>query len=236
MSKTVNFVRLLSWPCSSKCNAVRWNGRAYWCCPARRLFWGCRSPSASPLWSPRSPALSSCQRGWCRWSSPRTPDTSVCPCSGAPRCSLPWGGENSGSLVICGFIRLLISSEVCVYAAGLKGNMVVSFGRELWQQTESVCGNSWKCCSMLRISFHLLSSLITLYREHGLSIKKSTPEDNIEDIWWTLCPLFVQLTEPCEEYESSWTHCPHQVTLWPVCEWNYVILTACRPIPGSSQH
>ncbi len=87
--------------------------RAHWCCPARRLSWGCRSPSPSPPWSPRSPAGSSCPTGWCRWSSPRTPETSACRRSAAPRCSLPWGRENASS------VGLLVPSEVCVCVAGL---------------------------------------------------------------------------------------------------------------------
>lgn len=73
----------------------RMNVCAYWCCPVHRLSWGCRSPSPSPPWSPRSPAVTSCPRGWCRWSSPHSPATSACRHSDAQHCSLPWGRNNT---------------------------------------------------------------------------------------------------------------------------------------------
>lgn len=59
---------------------------AYWCCPVHRLSWGCQSPSLSPLWSPRSPAETSCLREWCQWSSPHSLETSACRHSVSPRC------------------------------------------------------------------------------------------------------------------------------------------------------
>lgn len=78
---------------------------AYWCCPVRRLSWGCRSPSLSPLGSPRSPAETSCLTEWCRWSSPHTLETSACRHSVSPRCSLPWGQKSTAALLSAAAVR-----------------------------------------------------------------------------------------------------------------------------------